>query len=171
MARRYLQAYGPATVEEFAQWWGLRLTPARKLFRSLEAGLEPVEVEGWPAFALRETMESIQKIVSSGSVCLLPLFDAYTMGIGRGPDIEPLLPAAFQKQVYRPQGWISAVVLVDGFIQGMWEHKTRRTHTTVKVRWFSSPSSIIKKGVAAEAERLSAFLNTEVSVEYEDCDQ
>ncbi|MGE5223845.1 MAG: winged helix DNA-binding domain-containing protein, partial [Omnitrophica WOR_2 bacterium] len=60
MARRYLRAYGPATVEEFAQWWGMRLTPARKLFRSIEDELETVEVEGWRAIALRETLEFIE---------------------------------------------------------------------------------------------------------------
>ncbi len=168
MARRYLQAYGPATVEEFAQWWGLRLTPARKLFRSMEAELEAVDVEGWRALALRTTLEPMQRLEMPGSVNLLPLFDAYVMGIGRGPDIEPLLPEAYQSLVYRPQGWISAVVLVDGCMKGIWEYKIRPSQTIVKVRMFSSPTASVKKGIEAEAERLSAFLNTKVVLEYED---
>jgi hypothetical protein len=53
VARRYLLAYGPATPDNFAEWWGLRLTPARKLFQSIADELEPVEVEGWRASALR----------------------------------------------------------------------------------------------------------------------
>lgn len=167
IARRYLRAYGPATVEEFAHWWGLRLTPARKLFRSLEDELEPVEVEGWPALALRETLEPMQNSELPGLVNLLPLFDAYVMGIGRGPDIEPLLPGPYQRLVYRPQGWISAVVLVDGFMQGVWEYKNRRSQTILTVHMFSPPTASIEQGIAAEAERLSAFLNAEVVVTYE----
>jgi len=168
IARRYLRAYGPATAEDFARWWELRVIPARKLFQSIEQELEPVDVEGWLALALRETLETMQNLELTGSVTLLPLFDAYVMGIGRGPDIEPLLPAAYQRQVYRPQGWISAVVLVDGFIKGVWEYKIRRSQTIVKVRMFSSLTASVKRGIESEAERLSAFLNTEVVLENEE---
>lgn len=167
VARRYFRAYGPATVEEFAQWWGLRLTPARKLFKSLEDEFEPVEVEGWPAIALRETLEPMQNLELRGSVNLLPLFDAYIMGIGRGADIEPLIPLAYQRQVYRPQGWISAVVLVDGYLKGFWESKNQRSQTIVKVHMFSPLTASIRAGIEAEGERLSAFLNTKVVLEYD----
>jgi hypothetical protein len=165
IARRYLRAYGPATVEEFALWWGMRLTPARKLFKSLGAELEPVEVESRPALALRESLEPMSNLELPGSVILLPLFDAYLMGIGRGADIEPLLPKAYQRLVYRPQGWISAVVLVDGYIRGVWETENRSDQTLLKVRMFSTPPSWVRKGIEAEAERLSAFLNTGVDLE------
>jgi hypothetical protein len=166
VARRYLRAFDPAMVEEFAQWWELRLIPARKLFQSLEAELEPVEVEGWRAFALRETLDPMQNSELPGAVRLLPLFDAYVVGIGRGDDIEPLLPALYQRQVYRPQGWISAVVLVDGYLKGVWEYKTRAAQTIVMVHLFSTPTASIRNGIEAEAERLSAFLNTKVVLEF-----
>ena len=166
MARRYLRAYGPATVEEFALWWGMRLTPARKLFRSLANELEPVEVEGWLALALRDTIEPMQNSELTGSVNLLPLFDAYVMGIGRGADIEPILPREFQRLVYRPQGWISAVVLVDGYIKGTWVTTSRTSQTILKVNLFSPVSAAVRTGLEAEAERLSAFLDTKVVLEY-----
>ena len=47
------------------------------------------------------------------------------VGLGRGRELEPLLPVQFQPLVFHPQGWISAVVLVDGFIKWVWEYKTR----------------------------------------------
>ena len=168
MARRYLRAYGPATVEEFALWWGLRLTPARKLFHSMANELEEVSVEGWRAVALKETLEPMQKSKLSGSVNLLPLFDAYVMGIGRGADIEPLLPREYQRLVYRPQGWISAVVLVDGFINGIWEYEKRGSQTIVRVRVFSPITATVRKGIEAESERLAKFLKTKVAIEYKD---
>jgi hypothetical protein len=166
VARRYLRAYGPATADDFAQWWGIRLIPARKLFRSLEAELEPVAVEGWPAFALSENLESIENCAESSSVILLPLFDAYVMGIGRGPEIEPLLPKAYQKLVYRPQGWISAVVLDGGLMKGIWEVQNRAAQAIVKIHMFSPITAAIQRGIEAEAERLGAFLNKTVWVEY-----
>src|SRR5579863_2081380 len=51
IARRYLQAYGPATSEDFAFWWGYQKGRAKKLFQSMAEELEEVEVEGWQAFA------------------------------------------------------------------------------------------------------------------------
>ena len=165
IARRYLRAYGPATVKEFAHWWAMGLIPAKKLFQSLEDELEAVDVEGWPALALKETIEPMQNSVTAGSVNLLPFFDAYVLGIGRGADIEPLLPKPYQRLVYRPQGWISAVVLVDGYIRGVWEYKNLRSQTIVKVRLFSPTSDLVWQGIEAEAERLGAFLNTKVVLE------
>lgn len=166
MARRYLRAYGPATPEDFARWWdgGARIVPARKLFQSIEDELEAVKIEGQQTLALRVTLESLQGLEVSGSVNLLPLFDAYVLGLGR--EVAPLLPKAYKSQVFRPQGWISAVVLVDGYMKGVWEYNIRRSQTIVKAHLFASPTASIQKGIEAEVERLSAFLNTQVALEY-----
>ena len=130
--------------------------------------LETVDVEGWQAFILRETIEPMLNSELPGSVHLLPLFDAYVVGIGRGEEIETLLPGPHQRLVYRPQGWISAVVLVDGCIQGIWEYQAQRTPTRLKVRMFSPPAASIRKAIEAEGERLGAFLNQEIAIDYED---
>jgi hypothetical protein len=166
IARRYLRAYGPARPQDFAVWWdgGGQLSHAKKLFRSIEDELEEVDVEGWRALALRETLKSMEQSDTKGTVRLLPLFDAYTLGIGR--DIEPLLPHARKLEVYRPQGWISAVVLVDGRIKGVWENKAARSQTTVKVRMFLRPSASIRNRIEAEAERLEAYWDSAVAIEF-----
>lgn len=165
IARRYLRAYGPATPEKFALWWGLRTVPARKLFQSLENELVAVNVEGWHALALHTTLEPMQNCHMSGEVRLLPLFDAYTFGFGR--DSEALLPKTYQSLVFRPQGWISAVVLVNGCIQGVWQYTTQRAQTAIKVRMFSPLTTALKKRVEAEVERLSAYLQSNVVVAFE----
>lgn len=127
--------------------------------------LEEVDVEGWRAVALRATLEPMQCLEPSDTIQLLPLFDAYTIGMPR--DVEPLLAQAYKSQVFRPQGWISAVVLVNGSIQGVWQQTTRRSQTIVKVRLFCPPRTVIQKGIEAEVERLSNFSRTKISLEYE----
>ena len=166
IARRFLQAYGPARPEGFARWWdGGGILHARKLFQSIAPELEEVEVEGCQAFALRTTLEAMRRSQPAGTVRLLPLFDAYLMGIGR--DAEAILPQAYQRLVFRPQGWISAVVLADGVVQGVWETKPRGGQTLVTVRPFSSLPEATRHGIQAEAQRLGAYLNRNVEVEYE----
>ena len=166
MVRRYLRVYGPATPEDFARWWGGggMLALAKKLFRSLGDELEAVEVEGWSAYALRSTLEPMQQGEAPGVVRLLPLFDAYTLGLGR--DLDPLLPLAHKSRVFRPQGWISAVVLVGGRMEGVWDYRIRPAQTVVKVSMFSPPAAALRERIAAEAERLNGFLHTEVVLEF-----
>ncbi len=167
LVRRYLRAYGPATAEDFARWcWdGGGRIQAKKLFQSMKDELEEVDVEGWRAVALRATLEPMQHLEPSETIHLLPLFDAYT--IGTPHDLEPLLASAYKSLVFRPQGWISAVILVNGSIQGVWQYTTRRSQTVVKVHLFCSPTALIQKGIEAEVERLSDFFKTKVVLEYE----
>lgn len=165
VASRYLQAYGPATSEDFALWWGMGRTQAKKIFQSLKDKLEEVDVEGWQAMVLRTTLEPMQRLVPADTVQLLPLFDAYTIGMPRNH--EPLLARVYKGQIYRPQGWVSAVVLVNGSIQGVWRSTPRRSHVVVTVRLFPSPTPLIKQGIEAEIARLSTFFQKEVSLEYE----
>jgi len=167
LARRYLQAYGPATTNDFAFWWGCTKGEARKLFHAMAAELEEVEVEGWRAFALRATLPFLQSSEPVGGIediHLLPLFDAYTIGAPR--DCEPLLAPAYKRQVFNLQGWTFAVVLVNGSIQGVWRSTSRRAQTVLQVNLFSASTAAIRQGIAAEAERLSHLLGRAVVLEY-----
>ena len=162
--RRYLSVYGPATPHDFSRWWGGVTLLAKKTFNELGDELEPVDVEGCKAFALRSALEPMESLSAAGIVRLLPLFDAYTYGL---LDYDPLLPSAFKRLVFRPQGWISAVVLVDGRIGGVWVYKIKTSSTVVTVRMFASPTGRVREAIVAEAERLNDFLNTKVVVEFE----
>jgi len=168
IGRRYLRTYGPAKPENFAHWWGGHsgFIAARKLFHSLEDELEEVEVEGWRALALRSTLEEMQAAAPRGTVNLLPLFDAYTLGLGRHAELEPHLPLAQIARVFRPQGWISAVILMDGVMRGTWELKSKGKAAVLTALPFSALPSRIKKGVEAEAARLGEYLGVEVEVSF-----
>jgi hypothetical protein len=162
MARRYLNAYGPATAEDFGRWWGIQPGPAKKVFKSLGDEVVPVDVEGWKAWALGSTIEQIQTLEPAHLVRLLPQFDAYTVGISR--DCEPVLANEFKSRVYRSQGWISAVVLIDGRIDGTWDYDQGHSTVFLKVDLFQPASDEVKNGIQAEAKRLSEFLGAEIEV-------
>lgn len=166
IARRYLTAYGPATAKDLALWWGGSLSKVKKILKSMGDELETVDVGGRESIALRSTIKDMQNTEPSNAVNLLPMFDTYVIGTGR--DIEELLPMQFKARVFRPQGWITATVLVGGAIRGTWEYKTAKDQTTVTVKMFAPATPQIKKGIAVEAERLEPFLGTKVSVQYAD---
>ena len=101
----------------------------------------------------------------SGSVNLLPLFDAYTFGFGR--HLEPILNGTQEQAVFRPQGWISPVVLVDGCVAGTWKHARRRSDTLVSVRMFNRTGAPVKRRIEEEVRRMGAFLDSGITLEYE----
>ncbi len=92
------------------------------------------------------------------------MFNAYTFGFGRG--LEPVLSKAYEGRVFRPQGWVSVVVLVDGCIESVWGYEVRNAQITVNVHMFSPPTDAVKDRIEAEVERLGAFLNNRVALEY-----
>jgi hypothetical protein len=166
VARRYLRAYGPTTSAIFARWWGGARTRAKAVFKSLADELEEVDIEGLLSVALCSTIESLENAEIAETVRLLPLFDAYTFALAR--DSEALLAKQHEHHVFRPQGWISAIVLVNGTVRGVWNYATRRSQTVITVRLFTSTTARIKRGIAAEVERLRDFFKTDVALEYED---
>jgi hypothetical protein len=61
-------------------------------------------------------------------------------------------------RIYRPQGWISPVLLVNGFMQGTWRHEIKGSRVEVVVEPFVKLSGNIRRAAALEAERLANFL-------------
>jgi winged helix DNA-binding protein len=167
VARRYLQAYGPATPRDFSFWWdGGGRTFGKRMFESLGDEVETVDVEGLQATALSSTIESMEKVKVGHTVRLLPMFDVYVLTQSR--NIEPVLAMQHKDKVFRPAAWVSAVVLVGGRIEGVWEYETRKAQTIVKVSMFANPADKVRREIEAEAERLEGFLNTNVAVEFVD---
>src|SRR5437667_3764437 len=112
------------------------------MFESLGDEVEMVDVEGWKATALRSTLESMVKVkkVEAGqsehNVRLLPMFDVYVLTQSR--NLESVLAREHKHKVFRPAAWVSAAVLVDGTIDGVWEYETRKGQTLVKVSMFTT---------------------------------
>jgi hypothetical protein len=162
--RRFMLSYGPATREEFARWFGMQPPDARPSWERLADELVPVEVEGAKMFALKGTVEKMRE--GDGTVVrLLPHFDPYTIAVS--PRMDDLLPRpGLKPRVSRKSAWFTPIVLVDGRIDGVWEHKKGSKTTTVTVEMWRKPTAEVKKGIEAEAERLGELLAGPADVTY-----
>jgi hypothetical protein len=157
VVRRYLGAYGPATREQFARWFGMTSAPqAEKLLRSLGDDVAEVVLDGGPAFVLAADVEEIMAAEPQGAVNLLPAFDQYVVGAPR--NTAAVLDPAHQAKVYRPQGWLSPVLLVDGVIAGTWSVDGKGRDTRIVVDPFEPLSAAVAQRAASEAQRLAAIL-------------
>ncbi len=165
VVRRFLAAYGPATREEFARWFGLT-SPARagKLIEGLGDEVVPVEVEGVRSWLLAADVAEARGAEPAGVVRLLPAFDQYVVAAPR--DREAVLPAASKGRVYRPQGWLSPVLLVDGRIEGVWRHERAGDRLAVRLAPFGEVPAWVRRGAEAEAERLAGFVGGRAEVSW-----
>src|SRR5262249_17448281 len=121
--RRFLSVYGPATYHDLARWWGGGgVATARQWIAALAEEVTAVELDGSKTWMLAEDAREARELPSIRSVRLLPGFDQYVVGASR--HAEKLL-AGKRSSVYRPQGWISPVLLVNGRMEGTWRHELK----------------------------------------------
>lgn len=156
VTRRFLAAYGPATYRDLARWWGGGgVATARDWIAALNEEAVAVEVGGRPAWMLAADAREIRQVGPIRSVRLLPGFDQYVVAASH--HAEELLPGDFRARVYRPQGWISPVLLVNGFMQGTWRHEIKRDRVQVLVEPFLKTPAWVRREAEKEAERLALF--------------
>jgi hypothetical protein len=161
LLRRYLRAFGPATVDDFRAWTQIRLIDAKRIWAREEPGFASVEVDGWPASILSEDLPRLQRSeLDSPSVRILPYFDGFLLGHGtRGHLLDP----EHHRTVYSVRGWVSPVVLVDGRVAGLWSHEEKRDRLLVKVKPFGRLAPGTDTLIRAEVEDLARFLRCRTS--------
>lgn len=165
LLRTYLRAFGPATAADFGLWTGITLTDAREIWAREQAAIAPVTVEGWPAAVLQEDLDALAHATFKRPlVRLVPYFDSYLLG---HKERAHLVSLQHRPSIYRPQGWIAPVVLVDGRASAVWAQTRQGDRLDVKVAAFEPLSQRIIAGIHEEVRELGRFLaapNVEVEI-------
>ena len=164
--RRHLAAYGPASRESFARWFGMAsAAQAGKLIAGLGDELASVSVEGREGWMLREDVAAAGAAHPSGLVSLLPAFDQYVVAAPR--EESPVLAAEHKDRVYRRQGWLSPVLLADGRIVGVWSHERKGGFLGVTIAPFAAVGEAVRAGAEREAQRLAEYFGDELEFVWE----
>ena len=164
LLRKYLRAYGPATLHDFSHWAGLPMQEVRPLRALFEPELAEIPGDKKNCFLLRKDVAVLNSSPAvKASIRLLPNFDAYLLA---HREKDHLLSAKHYKRVYRNQGWISPVVLIDGAIAGIWSYKLQGKKLRVEIEPFGKLSRIERAGVEEESESLALFFERELELEF-----
>jgi uncharacterized protein YcaQ len=167
VTRRHLGACGPAGRADLARWWSVQPARAGRMLEALGEEVAEVDMEGTPGWMLREhAEEAAAEEPPERLVRLLPGFDMWVIGASR--DAAALLDPAEKKRVYRNQGWISPVLLVNGRMDGVWKHERKGKRLTVAIEPFGKLPKWARTGAEAEAERLAAFLGGDLELSWAD---
>jgi hypothetical protein len=155
LVRRFLAAYGPASAVDFGRWIE-DPTKARALVRASADELTEVEVDGRRAFALTRDLTALARSRCPRGVRLLPAFDQYITGT---QPRAAFVPPDGMRRVFKQQGWVAPVLLVDGQAAGVWSHERSGGVIHVQVEPFQALRPKVRAALADEVERLAAFLD------------
>ena len=168
ITRRFLASYGPATFHDLARWWGgsNSVTTARQWIASLGEEVTPVEVDGVQAWMLSADVREMRGLplrpVSPPAAGLRSVRGRRVLAC-RTPVAER---GDLRGRVYRPQGWISPVLLVNGRMEGTWRHEIKGSRVEVVIEPFVKVPVWARRAAGQEAERLAAFLGCTLSLEW-----
>ncbi len=157
-ATRYLRAYGPATKQDFARWWGAWPGVGSEAWKVLDDRLVTVSVEGQAAQLLADDVKKIAQ-PSGRSVQLLPGFDPYLMGHANR---DHLFDKVHRWKVSRVAGWISPVILVDGRVLGVWSHALNKQRMKVELQPFAPLQPRVAREAQARAELIAQALGAKL---------
>lgn len=122
LIERYIDRYGPVTLDDIAWWTGLGRRRCRDALHELGTQITPVRLPEWDGEHLvrRANLDRIMHATrpTRTQVSLLAALDPYTMGFRRR---ARLLNPDRQDFVYDRGGNATSVALVDGQIAGVWD--------------------------------------------------
>jgi len=149
LVRRYLGAFGPATVRDVAAWSGL--TGLRAVMDQLRPSLVTFRDEqGTELFDLPSSARPAED--EPAPVRLAAEFDNLLLAHA---DRSRVVHPDHLKRFYTINGVFPGAVLVDGFVAGMWRLARNKAAATLTVELFGPTRE--RDQVAREAELMLAF--------------
>ena len=158
LAERYFTSHGPATLQDFVRWAGLKITDARAGIQDAELSHATIDsVTYWMS-----TRAVQQRKEPSRAAYLLPAFDEYLLGYGDRSAVLDDLHAG--KIVPGNNGIFLPTVVVNGRVVGTWKRQPRGKAVVISVQPFAKLPKSSEPAIKAAAERYSAFVGKSVEV-------
>ena len=156
LLRRYLGAFGPATLADVAAWSGLSIVSLRPAITAVKAetGLRRFSDEGG-----RELIDLHEAPRPDGDVPtpvrLLPMWDSLVLGHA---DRTRVMRDDHRAIVIGRNGDTLPTFLVDGRVAGLWWAEADGGATRVVLEPFSRLDPAVRRDLQEEGERLATFV-------------
>jgi len=158
LVRRYLAAFGPATVADAQCWTGVQ--GLRAVFAEMQDELVELEDErGRALYDLPDAPRPAEDVPAP--VRFLPEFDNAILG---HEERSRIVDDAHRPRLVTRNLQVPATVLVDGRVWGSWTvTKARRTATLAITPFDKLPTKTLRAELEAEGEEVLGFVEPEVS--------
>jgi hypothetical protein len=150
LVRRYLRAFGPASVADATQWTGLPAGVVRESLERRETRRFRDE-SGRLLFDLPRA--PLPESATHAPVRFLPMWDSLLLAHA---DRRRVLAEDYRRVVIRKNGDVQQTFLVDGVVAGTWMAKDGR----VAIEPFAPLPRVARRAVEDEERRLELFLSS-----------
>lgn len=152
MIRRYLAAFGPASVMDFQVWSGL--TRMKPTFEELRPELRTFRDEGG-----RKLFDLPDAPLPDADTPAPPRFvPDYDNLVLSHADRSRIIAAESRKFVFLSAARVRATILVDGFVAGTWKVEEKRGEAVLTVEPFRGLPAEARDALSEEGDRLIRFL-------------
>lgn len=154
---RYLAGYGPATMQDFAHWTGLKMPEVREAFEACAEDIVSAEICGSQGafYLLGSDERRVRSVEEEPPAVLLPKFDSLLMAY---KDKGRFLDEADRTRVFRPAADVEAVLLIGGRVAGTWRMKRQGRRLSLAIFPFRRLRRGEQTAVRDACQRLASFL-------------
>ncbi|MDF7820466.1 winged helix DNA-binding domain-containing protein [Runella sp. MFBS21] len=140
LALKYFTSHGPATVQDFAWWSGLKITDARKAVALVESSFINEKINDQLYYFLNSSS------ISTHSVHLLPAFDEFMVSY---KDRTASLSPNKHQEAITGNGIFKPIIVVDGKVTGIWKKVISKKQTKVQTSFFDTDfeSDLLEKAL------------------------
>lgn len=159
LTRRYFTSHGPATLNDFIWWSGLKAADAR-------AGLEMIKPQFMQEVVNDQTYwfpEPAPIKKDSRRVYLLPPFDEYTVAYR---DRSAVIEASYVRLTNSGNGIFKPIVVIDGQIVGIWKREFRKGLVALEISLFNPLPRADRERIAVAADRYADFLGLPAEISF-----
>jgi len=151
LVKRYLAAFGPASVTDAQTWLGMKL---KETFEKLKPELQTYRGEGrLELFDLPGAQLPAEDVPAP--VRFLPEYDNLLLSHSNRTRV---IADEYRSKVYLPGLRVAATILVDGFVRGAWKVEKTKTAATLVIEPFDKLTKKDQAALIEEGERLVRFV-------------
>lgn len=156
LARRYFHGHGPATLQDFAWWSGLKMSDAKAGLALVSSRLQSFTVNDKVYWMNPETPSPGK---TASMAYLLPGFDEYLLGYrDRSASLDP---ANAQKLQPGSNGMFSSTIVIKGKVVGTWKRQLTKKAAGISTSLFRSLTKGETRAVEEATGRYCEFLGVE----------
>jgi hypothetical protein len=152
LAKRYLAAFGPASVTDMQTWLGM--PKLKDLFEKLKPELQIYRDEG-----KRELFDLPDSVLPDSDtpapVRFLPEFDNLLLSHSNRTRV---IAKEHHSKVYLPGLRVAATILIDGFVSGVWKVEKSKNAATLAIEPFGKLTKKDRTALIEEGESLVRFI-------------
>lgn len=159
LALRYFASHGPATLEDFIAWSGLRISEAKATVKSISTKLTHESLAG-VTYWFSPDHCSAAKVTRSAY--LLPGFDEYLLGYR---DRSPVLAAEYAERICPgSNGMFIPTVILRAQVAGTWARVIKKASVSIDTSPFATFTAANRRAIAQAGQNYSHFLGRKATV-------